>query len=280
MKLETLAIVGVGLIGGSIGQAARERGVASHVIGIGRRLETLQDARALGAIDSYALDLARGVAGAELVVFATPVHMIARQVLEAAPACRAGTILTDAGSTKVRILQDLSGRLPQAVHFVGSHPLAGSEKRGPQHASAQLFVDRLTIVTPTPATQPEAVAKVTWFWQALGSRVQAMPAADHDRVLAFTSHLPHLVASALAGCLPGGLDPFTAAGFRDTTRVAAGDPALWASILSQNRESILAALDNLSGRLDRFRESLRENDVPRMEELLQEGKKNRDALDR
>src|SRR5262249_53718905 len=148
------------------------------------------------------LDIPAAVGAAQLAVFCTPVDRIAAQVLEAAPRCAPGTLLTDAGSTKGEIVQALEGRLPPAIHFVGSHPLAGSEKRGPEHADAELFQGRLTIVKRSPQTDAPALEKIASFWQALGCRIRVMEPGEHDRALALTSHLPHLVASALAGLLP------------------------------------------------------------------------------
>src|SRR5262249_47346114 len=188
-------------------------------------------------------------------VFCTPVDQIAQQVLAAAPACPADTLITDAGSTKGQIIKAIDGRLPAGVAFVGSHPLAGSEKRGPEHADADLFQDRLTIITPTPRSDPAAVERTRAFWQALGSRVHLMSPEDHDRALALTSHVPHLLACALVGILPAELAELTASGFRDTTRIAAGDPGLWKAIFEHNRPAILAALVTFTDRLEQYRQA-------------------------
>src|SRR5262245_19610456 len=227
MKIRTLTIVGVGLIGGSVGLAAKRRGLAERVLGAGRQRASLDRALALGAIDEGLLDLSAAVHRADLAVFCTPVDGIAAQVLAAAPGCAAGTLLTDAGSTKAAIVRGVEGRLPDGVAFVGSHPLAGSEKRGPEHADPDLFLGRLAVVTQTPRTDPAALERTAAFWRALGSRVRVMSPEEHDRALALTSHLPHLMAAALAGVLPPELHELTAGGFRDTTRVAAGEPSLW-----------------------------------------------------
>jgi cyclohexadieny/prephenate dehydrogenase len=278
MQLDTLAVVGVGLIGGSIGLAARRRGVARRVVGVGRRPESLRQAQAVGAIDEGVTELAAAVRQAGLVVFCTPVDRIAEQVLTAAAACTAGTLLTDAGSTKAAIVRAVEGRLPAGVAFVGSHPLAGSEKRGPEFADAELFQGRVTVVTRTPATDPAALERVCAFWQALGSRCRVMSPADHDRALALTSHLPHLVASALAGLLPAELHELTATGFRDTTRVAAGDPSLWTGIFLQNRPALMDRLGALQDRLMEFKAALMTGDQAAIDALLTQGKKARDAL--
>lgn len=278
MRIETLTIVGVGLIGGSIGLAARRRGLAERVIGAGRRQATLDQALALGAIDEATFDLAAAVRRAQVAVFCTPVDQIAQQVLETGRGCAPGTLLTDAGSTKAAIVAAIEGRLPRGVHFVGSHPLAGSEKRGPEHADSALFQGRLTVVTRTEQTPAAALSHAAAFWQALGSRVRIMDPEEHDRALAFTSHLPHLLASALAGVLPPELHDLCATGFRDTTRVAAGDPSIWTGIFSQNRRATLQALGLLVERLGQFREALLADDRATLDTLLTEAKRTRDAL--
>jgi prephenate dehydrogenase len=278
MRIGTLTIVGVGLIGGSIGLAARRRGVVGRVIGAGRQAATLERARQLGAIDVACLDVADAVRRADVAVFCTPVNLIAEQVLAAAPGCAPGTLLTDAGSTKAAIVGALDGRLPAGVSFVGSHPLAGSEKRGPEHADADLFQGRVTVVTPTPRTDRAAVERAVAFWQALDSRVLLMSPEEHDRALAMTSHLPHLLASALAGILPPGLRPLAATGFRDTTRVAAGDPSLWTAIFMQNREALIDALGELQSQVSEFKRALIAGDPAAIDALLARGKGSRDAL--
>jgi prephenate dehydrogenase len=279
MQIKTLTIVGVGLIGGSIGLAARQRGLAERIVGVGRQRNSLDRALAVGAIDEGCLDLRQGVQRAEVAVFCTPVDRIVEQVLTAAPGCTPGTLLTDAGSTKAVIVEALDGRLPPGIAYVGSHPLAGSEKQGPEHADPRLFQERLTVVTPTNKTDPEALARTEAFWQALGARVRVMTPHEHDRALALTSHLPHLLASALAGILPPAYHDLTASGFRDTTRVAAGDPGLWSAIFAQNREALLQTLAQLRGRLDEFQKALDPQDQHTLNTLLSQAKRTRDALE-
>jgi prephenate dehydrogenase len=213
-----------------------------------------------------------------MMVFCTPVDCIAAQILLAAPACQPGCLLTDVGSTKAAIVRSVEGRLPPGVAYVGSHPLAGSEKHGPEHASPALFDQRQVIVTPTPRTDAAAVQRITSFWQALGARVRLMDPEAHDGALALTSHLPHIAASALAGVLPPELFALTATGFRDTTRLAASNPALWSGILHSNVAAILEALARYGEQLERFRTALAANDRTALEALLTQGKCNKDAL--
>ncbi|MBL8798154.1 MAG: prephenate dehydrogenase/arogenate dehydrogenase family protein [Planctomycetia bacterium] len=278
MNIHTLTIVGVGLIGGSIALAARQRGLARRVLGVDCQPATLDEAQALGVIDEGVRDLATAARRSALMVFCTPVDAIPAQVLAAAEACTPGTLLTDAGSTKAAIVRELDGRVPAHVTFIGSHPLAGSEKRGPRYADAHLFSNRVAVLTPTPQTDPAALVRLQAFWQGLGSRVRIMPADEHDRALALTSHLPHLVASALCGVLPAGLRELAATGFRDTTRIAAGDPSIWTGIFAQNRDALLAALPLLVGQLQAYREALLADDRTAVDALLTQAKRTRDAL--
>jgi prephenate dehydrogenase len=278
MRVSTLAVIGVGLIGGSVGVGARRRGVAGRVVGFDRDAGVLKRAVAAGILDDGQLDLAGVVADADLVIVCTPVDEIPTQVLAAAAVCRPGAVLTDVGSTKAVILESIRGRLPRGVGFVGSHPLAGSEKHGAEYASARLFEDRVVVLTPAPDSDEVPVALVRGFWEDLGARVRVMEAAEHDCALALTSHLPHLLAAALAGILPPDLAELTASGFRDTTRLASGSPGLWTAIFQANRDAVLAALDQFHDQLGRFRRALVQGDREALSTLLQQGKAARDRL--
>jgi prephenate dehydrogenase len=278
MRTSTLTIVGVGLIGGSIGLAAKRRRVAERVIGVGREQADLERALKLGLIDEITCDLQRGIAQAAIVVFCTPVNLIAEQIIRTAPACGRDAVITDTGSTKAQIIHAVEERLPDGVLFVGSHPLAGSEKSGPEHADADLFQDRIVVVTPSQRTAPEATARVSEFWRKLGARIEYMAPEAHDEAMSWTSHLPHLLASALANSLPPELSRFAASGFRDTTRVASGDPRLWAPILMQNRTSLLSALEGIDRQLSRFRSGLTTSSSDLLHDLLAQAKKVRDDL--
>jgi prephenate dehydrogenase len=279
---DTVAIIGVGLIGGSIGLALRERKLARRIIGIGRRKSSLDSALARGCVTEITTSIARGVKQAELVVVCTPVESIAEHVAEAARHLPEGSIITDAGSTKAEIVSKaevaLADRSPTHMPFVGSHPLAGSEKNGPQAAAADLLVDRVVVVTKSEVSDHDVVDTVEEFWQSLGARVVRMSPAEHDAALARTSHLPHLLASALAAATPEELLPLTATGWQDTTRIAAGDAELWRQILLTNRGPTLMALADFETVLSRFRAALEAADGSLLAELLAEGKRRRDAL--
>ncbi len=276
MRIEQITIIGVGLIGGSVGLAAKARGDARRVIGVDRDAAVLKSAVQLGAIDSGAATVAEGVAGSQLIVVCTPVDRIAEVILAAAPHCRPGTLFTDVGSVKGGLYHAVHGCLTDHSEFVPAHPLTGSEQCGVEHARADLFEDRVTVLTPE---QPDIEADcVERFWTALGSRVVRMTPEDHDRALAVTSHLPHAVASAVAGSTSPELLSLTAGGFRDVTRIAAGDPALWAAIFQANRESVLAALDKFIRHMDEFKRLLEASDGAGLVRWLTEGKQVRDAL--
>ena len=278
MRIGTLAVVGVGLIGGSIGLAARIRRVAGRVVGVDPDAAGLARAAARGAIDAAAgLDSAAGEA--DLIVVCTPVDVLAGHILAAAARCRPGTVLTDTGSIKSAVVAAVEGRLPPGVTFVGGHPLAGSDKQGAAHSDAEMFQKRNVVLTPIPSTEPSALKTVRHFWQALGAQVITLSPDEHDRALARTSHLPHLASAALAGTLSPDLSSLTATGFRDTTRIAAGDPALWAAILLANRDPVLSALAPFEDRLARFRAALEAGDRPALLALLAEGQTARHRLD-
>jgi prephenate dehydrogenase len=277
---DTVAIVGVGLIGGSVGLALRERRLARTVVGIGRRAASLRKAKQHGAVTETTTNLPRGVAKADLVVVCTPVEKIVEQVRQAAEHCPAGALITDAGSTKATIVVALDDELRDGVAFVGSHPLAGSEKVGPEAARADLFDGRLVVITPTRRTQPKHVSQIEQFWQSLGARVVCMSPQAHDEAVAATSHLPHLLASALAAATPEDLLPLVAGGWLDTTRVAAGDVELWRQILSDNRLHVLKNLDKFEKVLSSFRTALERNDPAKIAKLLEQGKQTRDAVER
>jgi prephenate dehydrogenase len=275
--IHTLSVVGLGLLGGSVALAARRRRAAARILGTDHCPAALDRAREAGLLDEAVTGLRPAVEPADVVVFCAPVDAIARLALSAAPFCRPGALLTDVGSTKARIVQDLDGRLPPGVDFVGAHPLAGSEKHGLEHARADLFDGRLVLLTPGPATERAALERARAFWESLGARAQTMAPEEHDRALALTSHLPHLVASALAGTLPPEWRGLTGTGFRDTARLAAGPPAVWAPVFRANRAAVLDALGRLEGQLARFREALGGEEAL-LEALLVEGKRARDGL--
>jgi cyclohexadieny/prephenate dehydrogenase len=278
MLFDQITVVGVGLIGGSVGLAAKARHLVRRVVGTGRDPANLAKATELGAIDAGTTDLAAAVRESDLIVVCTPVDRIADVILRAAPHCRPGALFTDGGSTKAGIVRALGGSLPNSLSFVPAHPLAGSEKNGVDHAKSDLFDGRMTILTPISGTEPTTVERVCEFWLGLGSRVVRMSPDQHDEALAATSHLPHAVAAGVAGFTPPEFLAFTAGGFRDVTRIAGGDPELWTAIFQTNRGAVLAALSRFTDRLDEFRRLLEAGDGAGLGRWLAEAKRVRDAL--
>jgi prephenate dehydrogenase len=274
----TVAIVGVGLIGGSLGRAVLARKLARRVIGVGRSQASLDAARRTGAITETALDPA-AVAEADLVVVATGVRSIPRLLEAVDQAVRPGTLVTDAGSTKASIVAAWEKRRKsRRSRFVGSHPLAGSHRRGPEAADAELFTGRVAVVTPATATPPDDAAAIGEFWSAVGATVFVMSPREHDRIVAATSHAPHVMAAAIAAATPAASLPFTAGGWRDTTRIAAGDAELWADILLDNAEPLGKALGRIATAAERILAAVEAGDRRRLITLLSRAKDVRDAL--
>lgn len=277
-----IAILGVGLIGGSIGLAALQRKIADKVVGIGRNADRLARAQRHGCISEATTDWQAGIREADLIIVCSPVESIIPLVEQLVPFCQPGTIITDAGSTKQKIVETLhqseSVRCRKDVYFVGSHPMAGSDKSGADHAQANLFDERVTIITPAAETDRTAKANVRKFWESLGSRVLEMSPHEHDAAVAITSHLPHVIASLLAASTPESLLELTATGWADTTRVAAGDVELWRQIVSTNRGHVLQSLTNFEKLLAAFRASLEAGQDEQWIKLLKQGKHHRDIV--
>jgi prephenate dehydrogenase len=280
--IQRLAIVGVGLLGGSIALAARAHGVARHIVGIGRDRARLDAPLRAGAVDRVTTDLTAGVRDADVVVFSA--NVLANEQLLAAAwnAVAPSAVVTDVGSTKrgiVAAAERLAVGSPR--RFVGSHPMAGSEKSGYAVARADLFQGATVIVTPSDASEPAAVKTVTTFWEALGGRVSALDPDAHDQIVAAISHLPHVAAWALVDAAtrfePAALG-FAARGFKDTTRIAAADPAMWTEILLGNRDAIVASLAAYRGALGELERLIVAGDRRNIESLLARLKTQRETL--
>jgi prephenate dehydrogenase len=277
--LKTVVIVGVGLIGGSVAAALKRRGFSGRIIGVGRAEQRLAAAKSAGLIDAGSTDLAKAAAEADLMLFCTPVDKIVAGVREAARGCRAGALITDAGSVKAGICRELAGGLPAGVTFIGSHPLAGSERQGFEHADGNLFEARVCVITPNAGTPADQLTRLQNFWHSLGSAVIELSPAEHDRALAETSHLPHVVAAALAATLSPGNRRLAASGFCDTTRIAAGDPDLWTAILLANSDEMAARLDTFGERVREFAAAIAKRDAAELKRLLQNAKAARESVD-
>ena len=272
---EKIALIGIGLIGGSLALAARRGGLARRVVSADREPEHVRLALELGLVDEASTDLAAMVAGADLVVLCTPVGSFAALAAEIAPQLKPGAIVSDVGSVKELVVREVAPRLPIGVHLVPAHPIAGTEHSGPAAGFAELFQGRWCILTPPEGTDPAAIAKVRALWEAAGSMVEEMDAAHHDRVLAITSHLPHLIAYTIVDTAVGLEDStqsevikFSASGFRDFTRIAASDPVMWRDIFLNNREAVLDILQRFTEDLTRLQRAIRRGEGDTLQELF------------
>ncbi|MCE5314144.1 MAG: prephenate dehydrogenase [Armatimonadota bacterium] len=263
---DTIAIVGVGLIGGSLGMAVKKRRLARRVVGIGRTEQKLMRAKILGAIDHYSMDIEKGAEDADLVVVCTPVSLIAPTLQRMAASFKAGAIVTDVGSTKSEVVRQAESVLPEGVHFVGGHPMAGSEQAGVEAAFADLFLGATYVFTPGGNTDFNALGRLTELADAIGSNVEIMTPDDHDRATAIISHLPHVMSAALLGIAEqaqhesGKVFALAAGSFRDLTRISDSSPELWRDIVFTNKSALLQAIGMLQGSMADFKLALIEND--------------------
>jgi cyclohexadieny/prephenate dehydrogenase len=265
-----IAVLGLGLLGGSVALAAKRAGVASCVVGSGRRPEPLRRALANGVVDEVA-DVATAVSGADLVVLGMPVGSMKRVLEEAAPHMAEGTLVTDVGSVKGLLADTLPGVLPSDVHYVGAHPMAGSHEKGVGHASADLFDGACCIITAQPDTNAVALQRISDFWRALGARVVERDPSQHDAEVAWVSHVPHALAFAFAHALaqaPEGAGEVAGSGFRDFTRIAHSDVALWTEILHENRKALVGPLEAVARSLQTLARSIEDGDAESQEKFL------------
>ncbi len=274
-SFDRVALIGIGLIGSSLARALRRDSPETTIVACARRPETLAAAQRLALADETTHDPAEAAAGADLVVVATPLSAYAEIGRKIGPVLKAGAIVTDVGSVKEAVIRDLGPCLPPGVHFVPGHPVAGTEHSGPEAGFAELFRDRWCILIPLPQTPPEAIAEISRMWQRAGMRVVTMNAAHHDRVLAMTSHLPHLIAYTIVGTatdledsLKSEVIEFSASGFRDFTRIAASDPVMWRDIFLANREAVLDILQRFSEDLTALQRAIRWGEGDKLEELF------------
>jgi prephenate dehydrogenase len=278
MQPRRLSILGVGLLGGSIGLAVKEAVKGCTIVGYGHRRSSLQTAQQVGAIDESYDDPASAVRGADWVVLCTPVGVFPDVLRAIAPALASGVIVTDVGSTKASVVRIAKELVPKTAYFIGSHPMAGSEKRGVEFARADLLSGALCIVTPDESTNSDALVKVESFWRLLGMRTTRVSPAEHDRLLADVSHLPHAVAAALVAMQDEASFELAGKGFADTTRVAAGDAGLWRDIFLDNRDNLLAGIDRFRAQLDRLAKGLRESDASAVKAWLDAAAQRRGKL--
>jgi cyclohexadieny/prephenate dehydrogenase len=262
-----VALVGIGLIGSSMAHAMRRRNLAGHIAGYARRRETLDAARKVGFADSLTDDLSIAVRDTDLIVLATPVGSFGAIAQEIAAYLKPGAIVTDVGSVKTAVVRDVGPFIPEGVHFIPGHPIAGTEHSGPESGFAELFDGRWCILTPPPGADDDAVATLKDYWEKLGSNVEVMEPKHHDLVLAIVSHLPHLIAYNIVGTAAdletvtqGEVIKFSASGFRDFTRIAASDPTMWRDIFLANRDAVLEMLGRFNEDLAALQRAIRWGD--------------------
>lgn len=279
--LKRVVVCGVGLIGGSFALALKRAGKVETVVGVGRRPETLEEARQLGIIDEIATDWAVALKGADLLLLAMPVGQMGAVMAAAAPHLEPQTLVTDAGSTKADVFEALYSHLGHRLEVVvPAHPIAGAEKSGPLAATADLFQGKRVVLTPMPENKPESIDRVREVWQACGAQVSQMSPLDHDRVFAAVSHLPHLLSFGLVHELQGRgnaeqLFSFAASGFRDFTRIAGSHPEMWRDICIANRHALLAELDAYLTELAYLRALLMQGEAKGLERLFSEASRAR-----
>ena len=264
---ERIALIGFGLIGGSIARAARAQELAGEIVATARSPETRKRVRELGIVDRVVDTNAEAVKNADLVILSIPVGACGPVAEDIAPHLKPGAIISDVGSVKGMVLRDMAAHLPKTVHFIPAHPVAGTEHSGPDSGFAELFTNRWCILTPPPDADPAAVEKLAVFWRAMGANVETMAADHHDLVLAVTSHLPHLIAYTIVGTADELEDvtqaevlKFSAGGFRDFTRIAASDPTMWRDVFLANKDAVLEMLGAFQEDLSKLTRAIRRGD--------------------
>jgi len=276
-----VAILGVGLLGASFSLAAKKKGICSQVTGFGRSRENLVRAKSMGIIDVVSADPASACSDADLVLLAAPAGSFVELVKQACPAFKKGAIVTDVGSVKGDLVLELERLMPPGVHFIGSHPIAGSDRSGIDSAHADLFCDALCIVTPTERSDPRSLKSVMDLWSSLGSKVMAMGPAQHDRVYAAVSHLPHLIAYAMVNTVSD-IDKsylsYCGQGFRDMTRIAASSPDIWTDISLLNRQNLIEMIDLFRENLNRMEAQLKTAEADGLRQELLRAKTARESL--
>ncbi len=272
---ERIALIGIGLIGSSIARDIKELGLAREVVVSTRREETLKRAEELKLGTSYTASVADAVSDADLIIVSVPVGASEEVAKQIAPHLKVGAIVTDVGSTKASVIAQMAPHMPEHVHFIPGHPLAGTEKSGPDAGFAGLFRDRWCIFTPLPGTDAEALDRLKGFWLALGSRVDEMDPEHHDKVLAIVSHLPHIIAYNIVGTADdlstvteSEVIKYSASGFRDFTRLAASDPTMWRDICLHNKDAILEMLARFSEDLAYLQRAIRWGEGDKLFELF------------
>ncbi|MCO5145557.1 MAG: prephenate/arogenate dehydrogenase family protein [Aquamicrobium sp.] len=272
---DRIALIGIGLIGSSLARVIHREGLAGEIVVSTRSRETLARAEALHLGDRYEQSAAEAARGADLVIVSVPVGASEAVAKEIAPALKEGAIVTDVGSTKASVIAQMQPHMPPHVHFIPGHPLAGTEKSGPDAGFAELFTNRWCILTPPDGTDPAAIDKLAAFWRACGSNIDTMDPQHHDMVLAMVSHLPHIIAYNIVGTADdlqtvtkSEVIKYSASGFRDFTRLAASDPTMWRDVCLHNKDAILEMLARFSEDLSALQRAIRWGDGDKLFDLF------------
>lgn len=282
--IERLAIIGVGLMGGSLAMILKQKGEVGEVVGIGRSIENLEKAKSLGIVDRFTQSLEEGVKDADVIVVATPVGSIVDVIQRGQPHMKTGALITDVGSVKGGIVREVDEILDPRLHFIGGHPIAGTEQSGADSAFPGLYRGSRCIITPTSRTDETAMAIVSRMWELTDAEVVVMGVEEHDKILAAISHLPHMVAYALVNTVDGIKDfnenimKYSAGGFKDFTRIASSSPEMWRDICVMNRKAILDMIERYMRELERIKISIEDEAYDSLYTSFKQSKKARDSI--
>ena len=277
---KTVSIIGVGLIGGSFALALKNKGLADKIIGYGKNEERLKRAKNLAIINQFTTSL-KDAALADLIVFATPLGVFEKIVSDLAEFLKKGTVVIDVGSVKEWVVERIEKILPSGVHFVGTHPIAGSDKTGFEYARAELFEGAKVIITPTERTDKSALEKISILWKKVGADVEFMSAKEHDRVYALMSHLPHLISFCMVNAvseIDRNLINYAGSGFKSFTRIAKSSPELWGDIFILNSDNILKCLSIFCDQVEEIKKLIKERNLDELKKCIEKAKNLRERI--
>lgn len=278
---DRVSIIGVGLIGASFALALRENNLCNTITGYGRKEENLRRAKERGIIDNYSLDLRKACVDSDLIVLSTPISVFKEIIDKIRDSFKEGCLITDVGSVKGRLVYELEDMMPNSVHYIGCHPIAGSDKSGIDEARADLFKNALCIITPTENSDTEALRRIAVLWESIGSKIKFMDPYKHDEIYAAISHLPHVIAYTLVNTI-GDIDSefieYAGQGFRDTTRIALSSPELWRDIVIYNRENLLRFLEAFKGNIEKIKGLIEKSDAEAIRDEFQKARNLRERI--
>lgn len=278
---DRVSIIGVGLIGASFALALRENDLCKAIIGYGRKRDNLERAKERGIIDSYTLELSEVCIDSDLVILSTPISLFKGIIDKTKGTFKKGCLITDVGSVKGRLVYEIEDMMPEGVHYIGSHPIAGSDKSGIDEARANLFKNALCIITPTENSDTEALRRIAVLWESIGSKIKFMDPYKHDEIYAAISHLPHVIAYTLVNTI-GDIDSefieYAGQGFKDTTRIALSSPEMWRDIVIYNRENLLRFLEAFRGNIEKIKGLIEKSDAEAIRDEFQKARNLRERI--